>query len=113
MPRSGKASKVEPVFDPLFSVYEDHGYKKYFMDSYDVMTKYDSGDLSVEEAKQELGKLLQAYQFKIPLRDRCEGQEWAMKHSLVRHVFLGVKERHERWVNEQIDDHLARTNAVR
>jgi len=102
----GNASKVKPISDPLFSPYEDAGYKQYFNDSYSIICKYDKGELSAAEARLKLKNVLDAYEFKIPLRDKCMGQEWAMKNPLVRDVFLGVSERHERWVNERTDEHL-------
>ncbi len=101
----GGASKVKPVSDPLFSPYEESGYKNYFNESYAAMCKYDKGELSAAEARKTLASVLDAYEFQIPLRDRCMGQEWAMKNPLVRDVFLGVSERHERWVNGRTDDH--------
>ena len=103
----GRFSKVRPAPDPIVSIYEDHGYRKYFTDSYGVMSKYDAGGLSVEEARQELESVLRAYEgFKIPLLDKRQGQEWAMKNPLVRDIFLGVESQHERWMNKEIDEHL-------
>jgi len=103
----GKYSKVEPAPEPIVSIYEDHGYRKFFMDAYDVIIRFDAGELGAEPARQELAAVLQAYdEFRIPLLDNRKGQEWAMKNPLVRDVFLGDEARHQRWLNGEIDDFL-------
>jgi FADH2 O2-dependent halogenase len=103
----GKASKVKVIDEPLVSMYEDPGYKQYFNDSYAIITRYENDEITSKQAARELEARLQAYEFRIPLRGQVQGQEWAMKNPLVRDIFLGDMERHERWVSGRIDDHLA------
>jgi FADH2 O2-dependent halogenase len=103
----GKYSTFEPVPDPVFSLYEPPGYREYFEDSYAAMVEFDEGRASAEATRKRLFEILQGYDFEIPLRDDCHGQEWAMKNPLCRDIFLGVKENQERWMAGISDAHLA------
>jgi len=101
-----EASKVQEVADPLVSRYEDPGYKQYFNDSYAIIMRYENDEITSTQAARALEARLQEYEFKIPLRGQVQGQEWAMKNPLVRDIFLGDAERHERWVSGLIDDQV-------
>ncbi|MDH3283884.1 MAG: tryptophan 7-halogenase [Acidobacteriota bacterium] len=103
----GKYSKFEPVENPVFSRYEPPGFRKYFEDSYNAMIEYNEGKNSVKETRARMLEVLEGYEFKIPLRSECMGQEWAMKQPLCRDVFLGIKENHARWMAQRCDAHLA------
>lgn len=102
----GSASKIKPVENPVFSEWEDPGYKLYFEKSYETITRYERQELTAAQARLELQSILDSYEFKIPLRDRCMGQEWAVKNPNVRNYFLGLKENHDRWVRGEIDPNL-------
>jgi hypothetical protein len=71
-----------------------------------ALMAYASGDKTVEETRSELQSILDRTDIPIPLRDRLEGQEWAMKNPLCRDIFLGVQENHERWSRGEVDAHL-------
>ena len=103
----GKMSWVKQVEEPAFSAYEDPGYRAFFESSYDVMLRYANGEVTVPEAIKQLDDIRNGYDFKMPLRDQVEGQEWAMKNPAVRDLFLGQKDRHERWAKGEVDAHLS------
>ncbi len=102
-----KYSNFKPEENYVFSPYEPRGFRKYFEDSYDALVEYDEGKKSVDDTRARLLEILTNYDFVIPLRNKRMGQEWAMKQPLCRDVFLGDEERHARWVEQRIDDHLA------
>jgi FADH2 O2-dependent halogenase len=108
----GEASTVQRVEDPILSEFEEKNYRKYFEASFDVMSRYSHDELTVDEARTELARILEGYEFQMPLRDRREGQEWAMKHPMVRDLFLGVEEQHARWMKEAPDPALMEPEAV-
>lgn len=103
----GKYSNFEPVDDPVFSFYEPPGFRKYFEENYAAMVDFDEGRESAEATRRRMQEILDGYDFKIPLRDDCQGQEWAMKQPLCRDVFLGMKENHARWRVAKPDAHLS------
>ncbi len=103
----GKHSTFKPVDDPIFSFYEPPGYRKYFENTYRAILEYDEGKKTVEETRARMLEILNGYEFEIPLRSQCQGQEWAMKQPLCRDVFLGVEENHARWMEQRTDAHLS------
>jgi FADH2 O2-dependent halogenase len=102
----GRFSSFVPVENPIFSSYEPAGYREMFEAGHAALMAYASGDKTVEETRSELQSILDRTDIPIPLRDRLEGQEWAMKNPLCRDIFLGVQENHERWSRGEVDAHL-------
>ncbi len=102
----GRHSTFRPVEDPIFSDYEPAGYRALFEAGHGALMAYDRGENTVAETRETLERLLDECDIPIPLRNRMEGHEWAMRHPLCRDVFLGVPENHERWMRMEVDEHL-------
>ena len=62
--------------------------------------------MSAADNAKALFTVLANYDFRMPLRDRMEGQEWAVKNPNTRDMYMGSKPLHERWNRKESDPHL-------
>jgi tetracycline 7-halogenase / FADH2 O2-dependent halogenase len=105
--KMGKYSRFAPATDPIASEYEGPDYKALFESMFGVIQRYDRKELTLEDARRGLWSALSAYEFSAPLADGLSGHEWAMRQPDCRDLFLGVPERHRRWVEHLPDAHLS------
>ncbi|MGH9347569.1 MAG: NAD(P)/FAD-dependent oxidoreductase [Vicinamibacterales bacterium] len=103
----GEHSPVRPTIDPIASEYEGPQYRALFEEMWSVITRYDAGTMTLDQARGGLWRAVQSYEFSMPLPDGVKGHEWAMTHPQCRDLYLGIGERHERWVKRLPDAHLA------
>jgi len=97
----GRFSRHKPPADPIYTEWEDPGFKQYFNRCFAIMEKVDSGVLSEQHATEALWAEHNRYDFTIPLPDHMKGQEWAVRSPEARNLFFGDPLRHDAWVREQ------------
>ena len=103
----GKWSKWKPVLNPIFSPFEDPGYRAYFEQNERVIGEFEKGSISAAETAKELFTILKNYDFRMPLRNESTSHEWAIKNPMSRDLFLGSEQLHLRWSRKQPDPALA------
>jgi FADH2 O2-dependent halogenase len=102
----GPHSRYEPNPDAIAANYEGPAYRPLFERMWDVITRYDGGALTLEDARRVLWSALEQYEFSIPLRDGFSDQEWAFRQPRCRDLFLGLPDHHARWGERLPDPHL-------
>jgi FADH2 O2-dependent halogenase len=108
----GEHSPFRPTPNPLASEYEGPNYRALFERMWSVITRYDAGALTLEQARDGLWSALRQYEFGMALPEGVKGHEWAFTQPLCRDLYLGIAEKHRRWTMRQPDPHLAEPEAV-
>jgi len=103
----GRHSKRPMTENPIFSPFEDPGYRPVFEKAEAIILAFELGRYSAEQASRELWEILTAYDFRMPLRAELSGQEWAVMNRTSRDLQMGTKQLHERWSRRQADPGLA------
>jgi FADH2 O2-dependent halogenase len=93
----GKYSRHKPPEDPVFTEFEDPGFKAFFNRCFSIIEQVDSEEMSVEDAREAMWAEIRAYDFKVPLPDHVKGQEWALKTPEIRDTFFGSRAQHAEW----------------
>jgi hypothetical protein len=99
----GDRSSVPLSDNPIFSKFEDPGYRAFFEACEKVLFDHEANVLSDAAAVAALDDILRGYDFTMPLRDDVHGHEWAITTSGCRDIFLGKPELHERWLRSEVD----------
>jgi FADH2 O2-dependent halogenase len=94
----GPYSRHKSIQDPIFSEFEDAGFKDFFNACVAVMERVDRGELTDKEGAAALHAEIDAYDFTIPLPDHVKGQEWAVRNPQVHDMFFGDESQHAQWV---------------
>ena len=102
----GQASSWRAVDDPLFSPFEDPGYRSYFERSFEVVDRFARGELDAESSSAELWRIVAEYDFEMPLPDGFTDHEWALKSRLCRDFLMGAPDLHQRWAERRPDPDL-------
>lgn len=102
----GETSAWRPVEDPLFSPFEDPGYREYFDSSFAVVERFASDQMDAAAAAAELWRIVAEYDFEMPLPEGVGDHEWALKNRLCRDFLMGAPDLHRRWAERRPDPHL-------
>jgi FADH2 O2-dependent halogenase len=102
----GKFSKFNKTTNCLYSEFEDQGYKAFFSKAYQIITEFESEQLTAEETTTQLFEHIKNYSFDMVQSDGDNSVKWALKNPLCRDILIGDMQHQADWKNQQIDKHL-------
>ena len=102
----GDRANFQRPTNPLFSDFEDAGFRPYFEICEKALLAYEKRELSASETAARLRQALEDYQFVMKMPDGSRGIEWAIKAPLCRDWYIGNDACEKRWAAHEPDPHL-------
>ena len=102
----GKYSKFKKTTNPIYSEFEDAGYRDFFNASYAIIKEFGEEYIDAEIASKRLFETIEKYNFDMVQRDGDNNVRWALKNPLCRNLLIGKDNLQANWKAGQIDSHL-------